>query len=81
VGKPEENSMTVEKLLEKGDDLIKRKKYEKALKAYENAIKINPDFAEAWKGKGVALLKRKRYYDALLAFDNAININKTFAKA
>ena len=73
--------MTAEKWLEKGDDLIKRKKYGEALKIFEKAIEINPDFAEAWNGKGVALDDLKRNEDALEAYDKAIDINPDFAEA
>jgi len=75
------SSKTVKKWLEKGDDLIKRKKYEKALIAYEKAIVINPQHAEAWNGKGVALDDLKRHEDAFEAYEKAIEINPDFAEA
>jgi len=56
-------------------------RHKEALKAYEEAIKINPKFAEAWLNKGVVLSELEKHEEALKAFDKAIEINPQFALA
>ena len=40
----------------KGNVLTKLNKSDEALKAYDKAIEINPQNADAWNNKGVALI-------------------------
>ena len=42
-----------------------------ALIAYERALAINPDLAEAWSGRGNVLSRFRRYDDALISFEKA----------
>jgi tetratricopeptide (TPR) repeat protein len=49
-------------------------RYEEALEAYNKAIKIKPDYHEAWSNKGNALRKLGRYNEALEACNKAIEI-------
>ena len=65
----------------KDDALIALGRYEEALKAYEQTIKVNPDDAEAWANKGIALGHLGRYEEALQAFDQAIKIDSNCAYA
>jgi tetratricopeptide (TPR) repeat protein len=39
----------------KGNVLIKIGRYEDAIKSYEEATRIKPDYANAWNNKGTAL--------------------------
>ncbi len=52
---------------------------EDALKAYDEAIAINPQLAEACYNKGEALYKLERYEDAQKAQDKAIDIYPQYA--
>ncbi|KYC46039.1 MAG: Tetratricopeptide repeat protein [Candidatus Methanofastidiosum methylothiophilum] len=45
--------------------------YEDAIKCYDNAIRINPKFKDAWQGKGMALEKLGRSEDARKCFENS----------
>lgn len=56
-------------------------KFDEAIKAYDKAIEINPQFAEAWNNKGVALKARHHDEDAIKAYDEAIKLNPKFAMA
>lgn len=54
-------------------------KYLTALKFYGEAIRLNPNYADAWYNKGVVLYilgktwsKQKKRFDAIKAFDEAI---------
>lgn len=47
------------------------KRYEEALVAYEQAIGLDPDFADAYYGKVIALQNVGRHEEARYAFDEA----------
>jgi len=80
-GKLKDNSMNAEELFKQGINFCNLERYEEALKAFEKAIEINPQFVEAWNGKGIALYNRERYKEALKAFNKAIKIDPQFAEA
>jgi len=42
-----------------------RKKYERAVECYDNALKINPNLAGAWNNKGNALDELGRYKELI----------------
>lgn len=65
----------------KGDALKKLEKYEEAVEAYNEAIKINPQYAEAWRGKGGSLFNIKKYDESVEAYDEAIRINPQYSQA
>ncbi len=52
-----------------------RQYYEKALAAYEQALRLNFTDADAYKGKGKALYELGRYNEALQAFERAISLD------
>lgn len=53
---------TKEEWLDKGNALRNLKRYEEALAAYEQAIRLDPNFAEyAYTGKGNALYLQQRH--------------------
>ena len=55
-------------------------KYEE-LASYEEAIKLRPDYVEAWYGRGVTLLDLKRPEEALLSFEEATRLRPDYAEA
>jgi tetratricopeptide (TPR) repeat protein len=55
--------------------------YEEALKAYDQAIKINPAYLTAWKNKGNVLYTLAEYNESIQAYDQAIGIDKKYALA
>jgi tetratricopeptide (TPR) repeat protein len=66
----------------KGLDLESQGKYDEATKAYDEAIRLNPNYAEAYYNKGNNLgLHQRKYDEALKAFDKAIQLNPNYAKA
>jgi|ERR1035437_7521702 tetratricopeptide (TPR) repeat protein len=62
-------------LLNKGFVLYHLNKYDKAIKAYDKPIEINPQDSYAWDGKGLALIQLNKYNEAIKAFDKAIETN------
>ena len=65
----------------KGIALFNKGRHDKAIKAYDKAISINPDFAKAWCNKGGALNHLGRSAEAIKACDRAIFIDPDFAAA
>ena len=57
------------------------KRYEEAIAAYEQAIRLDPNYASAYNNKGTALNDLKRYEEAIAAYEQAIRLdpNYTFA--
>jgi tetratricopeptide (TPR) repeat protein len=50
-------------------------RYEEAIEAYNEAIKIDPQFAFAWNNKGLALSSLGRYEEAEQCFQRAIEFD------
>lgn len=57
------------------------RKYQKAVKPYENAIKVNPKDTTAWNNKGATIAKLKAYRAAIQCFNRVIEINPKDAAA
>lgn len=65
----------------KGVDFYYKGQYESALKAFDKAIEIKPDYVEAWDGKGYCLSKIGRVDEALELHNKAIKIDPNYANA
>ena len=78
---PAFGQQTAAEWLEKGNAFAMQSKYDEALKAYDQAISINPQYADAWYNKGIALGNLGKYDEALQAFDQTIRINPQYADA
>ena len=63
-----------EDYLNRGNDLFYKNEYNSALKAYEKAIELKPDYVEAWSNKGVTLGDLGRHEEELEAADKAIKL-------
>ena len=78
---PVVSAKTAVEWFNEGDNLISEGSYEEALEAFERAIRLDPQLAEAWGNKGAALNALGRFEEALTAFDKAIEINPQLAEA
>ncbi len=58
----------------KGRKLAVKKEYKAALEAYDEAIALNPEHANAWANRCWALNKLEQYESALVACDRALEI-------
>ncbi len=67
--------------MQEGNTLSGLKRYQEALAAYEQAIRLDPNLALAYKGKGNALLGLKRPQEALVAYEQAIHLDPNLALA
>ncbi|MCL4365129.1 tetratricopeptide repeat protein [Candidatus Marsarchaeota archaeon] len=54
---------------------------EDALNANNAALRIDPEFKEAWFNKGISLARLGRYKKAIAAYDNALRIDPEFGEA
>jgi len=59
----------------KGFALIRQSKYDEAIKAFDKAIELNPQYADPLSNKGVALYDQGKCDEAIKAFDEAIKLN------
>lgn len=59
----------------------KSKKLEKAIIAYDEAIRTDNNFEDAWYNKGDALYLLGRYSDSIKAYENVTRINRSSADA
>jgi tetratricopeptide (TPR) repeat protein len=49
-------------------------KYDEAVEAYDEAIRIDPSYVDAWTNKGLALWKLEKNEEAIQAYDEAIRL-------
>ena len=60
---------------------VVNRQYTEAIVSYEEAVKIRPDYAEAWNNLGIALGNLDRHADALATFEKALEIKPDYADA
>jgi len=65
----------------KGVALYNEGKYDEAIQAYDEAIRLDPEMAMAWYNKGNALYVLGKYDEAIQAYDEAIRLDSEFASA
>jgi len=59
----------------KGYALYDQGKYDEAAKAYDEAIRLDPNNADTWYNKGLALYDQGKYDEATKAYDEAIRLD------
>jgi tetratricopeptide (TPR) repeat protein len=59
----------------KGNALADLKRYDEALTAYDQAIRLDPGYAPTYNNMRDALTKLKRYDEVLAAFDRALTLD------
>jgi len=68
-------------LYNRGKVLYELKRYKEAIAAYEKAIQLRPEYAEAWNGEAKTFYDLKQYKQALDAYDKAIQIQPEYLDA
>lgn len=66
---------------EKGATLAGLLQYDEALLFVDKALRIDPEFADAYLNKGNILIKLNRYDDAVAAFDKALSLQANLPDA
>jgi tetratricopeptide (TPR) repeat protein len=69
-------SELAERYFEKALGAVKGRDYERAMLLLVEAIKLKPDFCEAWTVRGNLLHATERHFDAILHYDRALNIDE-----
>ena len=64
----------VHDLVNDGDICDSECQYEKALAAYNGALQIDPDAADAWFNKGITLKKMGKHSEGTRCIETAINL-------
>jgi len=72
---------TAEDWLNKGNNFYNQDFYDLAIKCYDNAIEIDPNYTNAWTWKGKALSAQGKYDDAIKCYDEVIRIDPNNASA
>jgi hypothetical protein len=57
------------------------KRYEEAMAAFERAIALRPEYAEAYANRGVAYMDQQRFVEALASYEKAIALKPDYAQA
>jgi tetratricopeptide (TPR) repeat protein len=68
------SSDDAEEWFDRGNSLCEEGRYEDAIKSYDRAVSIKPDYYEAWGNRGITLDNLGRYEDAIKSYDRAISI-------
>ena len=77
-----QGNATAERWLERGNRLWRFNRQNEAVKAFDRAIALNPEFVHlAYYGKGLALWFRSEFEAALFNFDRATELQPEFAPA
>ena len=66
------NDIHIKETLNKADELYNDDECDDAITLYEQVIKLNPNYVEAYIGKGLSLEYLDRFEEALSAFEQAI---------
>lgn len=69
------NIYLVQNAMTTGEAHFSAHNYIEALSSYEDAIRFEPDNANAYNSKGITLVELQRYQEALTAFQEAIRLN------
>jgi tetratricopeptide (TPR) repeat protein len=72
---PDKVQKTKEQWLVEGNTLYGLKRNEEAVAAYEQAIRLDPNYAAAYNNKGIALNELKRNEEAVAAYEQAIRLD------
>ncbi|MBA2396754.1 MAG: tetratricopeptide repeat protein, partial [Ktedonobacteraceae bacterium] len=70
---------TKEEWLDEGNRLYNMSQFQDALQAFENAIQMDPTFADAYEGKTSALCALGRYREALNSVETALKLDPGYA--
>jgi tetratricopeptide (TPR) repeat protein/S1-C subfamily serine protease len=64
-----------------GNQLWRLFRFDEAVKAFDEAVKLKPEFYQAWYARGLALREQDKYQEALASFDRATQIKPNLYEA
>jgi tetratricopeptide (TPR) repeat protein len=65
----------------RGTAYYEKGRYGRAIREYDEAIRLNPDFAEAFNSRGTAYHAKGQYNRAIRDYDEAIRLKPDYADA
>lgn len=65
----------------KGNEFFAAKKFDEAVLAYENGIKVSPEIPELWYNKGLSLHNLNRLEEAAVSYRKALELRPDYEKA
>ena len=65
----------------RGNTYFGKKDYDRAIRDYDQAIRVRPNYPEAFNNRGYAYFHKKDYDHAVQNYDQAIKLNPKYAKA
>jgi tetratricopeptide (TPR) repeat protein len=65
---------------EQGNTFMKNKNYSEAIRVYDRAITVEPDYFEAWNGKADALNRAQKFTEALEASDRVLVLKPDYVQ-
>ena len=69
---------TAEEYKLKGDEFFQKRDWSEAIKYYDKAIEINPEYGEAWYYKGWALFNKGDYDEGNKCYAKAVELNPSY---
>ena len=78
---PQQLSKTFEQWYVEGNTLFEHKQYTAAIKAYQQASLLKPDFADVYVNIGISRYNLKQYEKAVAAFEQALGYQRGHVKA
>ncbi len=69
------NTLLAQKWRDEGGNHFKAKRYDEALEAFEQALRLDPNDVIAYREKGCILLKLERYEEGLEALEQALRLD------
>lgn len=76
-----ENQKVAENERMKGNEAVKAKEYQEAVKAYTRSIELNPDEAFTYANRAMAFLKLKNFGNVIMDANKAIELKPGYLKA
>jgi tetratricopeptide (TPR) repeat protein len=74
-----ENANKVSELILRGQAWNEKKEYDKAVKDFTEAIRLDPTHADAYNGRGDAWKEKKEHDKAIIDYTEAIRLNPSFS--
>jgi tetratricopeptide (TPR) repeat protein len=71
----------IEKWNSEGMDLSRLEKYSEAIKVYDTALAVDPNYVNSWINKGTSFFRLVMYEEAIAAFNQVIKIDPQHADA
>lgn len=81
VAEPETPQVTPESRLDAGLALADKKDWAGAEAAFREAIKLRPEFPEAWNNLGHALREQKKYAESVKSYQEALRLRPDYPQA